>query len=278
MTRATILALVWGFLLAGCSRREGPPGKPAGEGDAQPSVPEAVSPVPAFRALGTEPFWALFIDAAGLRFATPEDTAGIRFPALAPMAHGDTLHWVGETERARIDARIWPGQCSDGMSDKIWTHGALVRIGDTEYHGCAEEDSQRPDPIGEWVVAAHRIPGIAAMTEAEAAKRHGHAVRFGREEAVSAADACRGVDYRHRTAPAGAFLAEYRITPADLGLQGGASASLEVTEVFCGAEKWAAMGGTLIWIAEDRAYTPWDGVFFELRRASPKGARGAATP
>jgi uncharacterized membrane protein len=35
------------------------------------------SPIVLFRAVGTEPFWALEIDSTGLRFRTPDDTAGI---------------------------------------------------------------------------------------------------------------------------------------------------------------------------------------------------------
>ncbi len=280
MSPSFAILLACGLILAGCARKESRP-EPKQDSAPAAEAPSTTVPAPlAFRAIGNEPFWGLFIDAGGLRFTTPDDTAGIRFPPLAPMVMGDTLHWVGvgETERASIDARVWPSRRSDGMSDKTWTHAAVVRIGETTYHGCAETIDSRPDPSGEWVVVAHRVPGISAMTDAEAAKRHGMVVRFGREDAASGTDTCRGVDYRHRTVDAQWLAGEFRVTPADLGLDGAARSPFDVTEVFCEGTKWTAMGATLIWVASDRAYTVWDGVFFELRPAESKGAAGATSP
>ena len=92
----------------------------------------------AFRAAGNEPFWALDIDSTGLHFRTPEDPKGTWFSSVAPTRVADTLQWVGKFEDATIDARIWPGQCSDGMSDRVWTHNSLVITGGTTYKGCAE--------------------------------------------------------------------------------------------------------------------------------------------
>jgi putative lipoprotein len=222
----------------------------------------------AFRAIGTEPFWSLDINSAGLRFTTPDDMTGIRFPPLAPTVRGDTLRWAGETERAAIDARIWPSRCSDGMSDRVWTHKAVVRIDGLIYRGCADaspETASSSNPIGEWVIVSHRIPGISAMTNAEAAQWHGGIVRLGTREAMSRMDTCRQPMYRYHTALADSLLHdEFHVAPADLGLQD--TARLGVTEVFCGDARWTAMGGLLIWVAENRPYTVWDGVFFELRR------------
>lgn len=92
----------------------------------------------AFRALGTEPFWNLEIRSEGLRFITPDDTVGMRFPPITPTMVGDTTRWVGETERAPIDVRIWPARCSDGMSDRVWALTAVMTINQTVYRGCAE--------------------------------------------------------------------------------------------------------------------------------------------
>lgn len=93
------------------------------------------------RALGTEPFWALDIDSTGLRFITPDDTSGIRFPPLVPGAAGDTVVWVAGTEPASIDVRIWREQCSDGMSDRVYPYAATVRISGTAHRGCADRRS-----------------------------------------------------------------------------------------------------------------------------------------
>jgi uncharacterized membrane protein len=117
------------------------------------------APAGAWRAIGTEPFWALDIDSTGLRFRTPEDTMGIRWPPLTPVVKGDTVRWVGETERAAVDARIWPARCSDGMSDRVWPYAAVVGIDSTAYRGCAESRAlpQVADALeGNWHVPSHR--------------------------------------------------------------------------------------------------------------------------
>jgi uncharacterized membrane protein len=90
------------------------------------------------RALGTEPFWALDVDGTGLRFITPEDTSGIRFPPIASTVIADTVVWSGQTERATIEARIWPEKCSDGMSDREYPYASRVTIAGTTYRGCAD--------------------------------------------------------------------------------------------------------------------------------------------
>lgn len=94
-----------------------------------------------YRAFGNEPFWSVTISDEGLRFDSPEDSAGVRFPAVQPVARGDTLHWFSKSDRGSIDVRIWAGQCSDGMSDKQWALSSAVRLNETVYMGCAENMS-----------------------------------------------------------------------------------------------------------------------------------------
>ena len=102
-----------------------------------------------WRALGTEPFWALDIESTGLRFRTPDDTVGIRWPPLTPVVEGDTMRLAGETERASVEVRIWPAQCSDGMSDRVWPYEAVVRVEGTTYRGCAESRAGLPHPAAQ---------------------------------------------------------------------------------------------------------------------------------
>jgi uncharacterized membrane protein len=116
--------------LAACRVRD----SPQRAGLSEPPSPRA------FRAVGNEPFWALEIDTAGLRFRTPDDTTGIHWPAGSARVRGDTLRWVGRSEDAEIDARIWPAQCSDGMSDRSWEYAATVRIDTATYTGCAARE------------------------------------------------------------------------------------------------------------------------------------------
>ena len=90
------------------------------------------------RALGTEPFWALDVDATGLRFITPEDTSGLRFPPITATAVADTVVWSGQTERATLELRVWLEKCSDGMSDREYPYASRVTVAGTTYRGCAD--------------------------------------------------------------------------------------------------------------------------------------------
>ncbi|MGH7710643.1 MAG: COG3650 family protein [Gemmatimonadaceae bacterium] len=220
------------------------------------------------RAIGTEPFWALDVDSTGLRFTSPDDTGGIRFPPIAHSVAGDTMVWVAETERAAIDVRIWRDKCSDGMSDRVWPYVAVVRIEGKTHRGCADarpETSTPVSPIGTWAVVDHRIPGVAAMTDPEAARWHGRVVSFTATQAISQSDTCHQAAYRYRSVPTDSLLRDFRLAPADLGLEG--RPKLGVTEVLCSGVRWSAAGGLLLWLDTTRTYTIWDGVVFGLRRS-----------
>jgi uncharacterized membrane protein len=108
--------------------------------DTAASAPATVT----YRAFGNEPFWSVTIDATGMHFVSPEDTVGMRFPPVDAMVMGDTLHWVARSERGAIDVRIWPGACSDGMSDNTHSFASGVRLNDMMYIGCAEKTSGDP--------------------------------------------------------------------------------------------------------------------------------------
>jgi uncharacterized membrane protein len=95
------------------------------------------SPVSEYWIAGTEPFWAIHIDSIGIRYTTPEDTAGRWFPLVAPASKGDTLRWAGAAGKDSFDIVIWKSTCSDGMSDREWSHTAVVKIAGQDHRGCA---------------------------------------------------------------------------------------------------------------------------------------------
>lgn len=102
---------------------------------------DSLSPVPAgpaFRLIGNEPFWSLEIDSTGMVFRTPDDSAGNRFPPSLPVLVGDTLRWNSANQVSVIEALVVPQSCSDTMSDKAWTHKAIVTIDRRMLEGCAE--------------------------------------------------------------------------------------------------------------------------------------------
>ena len=138
MSCRRIIAFAFIVLGAGCSA-EG--SRQAGDSSA-PAVPldSAVVAIVAepLRALGTEPFWALDVDTTGLRFITPDDTSGVRFPPIAATVIADTVVWSGQTEHAAIELRVWTEKCSDGMSDREYPYASRVTIAGTTYRGCAD--------------------------------------------------------------------------------------------------------------------------------------------
>jgi len=106
---------------------------------AAPAAPAPqIVPGPSFRLVGNEPFWAVHIDSTVIRYITPEDTSGTRFPPVKPLQLGDTLRWTSSTPATIIEVWVVPESCSDGMSDRTWSYRASVQVGDRKLQGCAE--------------------------------------------------------------------------------------------------------------------------------------------
>ena len=127
-----------------------------------------------------------------------------------------------------------------------------------------EQVSTAPSPVGEWTIVAHRIPGVSAMTDSTASAWHGLVLTYAEDRAAVGSDTCRAASYGFETRPADRFLGEsYHIAPFTLGIE---AKTLDVMWVGCGGNPWNSPGGVLIWVDRNRAFTPWDGVFFELMR------------
>jgi uncharacterized membrane protein len=100
-----------------------------------PKPPKAPAPTPApdkadYRAIGTEPFWAVTIrgDVATLERPDhkPEPFDVVR------IDNAGSVSWSGDG----LSMRIKPGPCSDGMSDAIWSDSVQVATGDGTLKGC----------------------------------------------------------------------------------------------------------------------------------------------
>ena len=109
MKRLALLALP---LLAGCMSYPAPPAAP-------------------YHGLGTEPFWNLVIDDRNVTFIQP-DAAPIVQPK-PPVIVG----FAGEIyQTPRINVNIVHGQCSDGMSDRVYPDKVQVTVDDHRFNGC----------------------------------------------------------------------------------------------------------------------------------------------
>lgn len=96
------------------------------EAQARPQAPAGT-----YKALGTEPFWALTITPQTLKFETP----GGR-PVSVPtprVIHG----FAGDIYKTRrIDVNIVHKRCSDGMSDNTYPDTVQVTVDGRRYEGC----------------------------------------------------------------------------------------------------------------------------------------------
>ena len=86
---------------------------------------------PAYRALGTEPFWSLAIDARTMRFSTA-DGQSVTEPTPR-VIHG----FAGEIYQGkRISVNVVHGKCSDGMSDRVYPDSVQLGVDGTSFTGC----------------------------------------------------------------------------------------------------------------------------------------------
>lgn len=121
------------------------------------------------------------------------------------------------------------------------------------------------DLRGTWTVVRHHIPGISAMTNAEANTWHGNTLRLTTTEAIFGDRRCDKPTYNTRTVESSFLATEYKLPPGSLKPL-VSQERLTLFEVSCGGTPWMAMGVRLIAIDANHALAPWDGVFFELQR------------
>jgi uncharacterized membrane protein len=101
-----------------------------------------LSPAPvekgtSYRAVGTEPFWALELNGREMVF-TEANAPGVRIVEAQPRAiHG----FAGDIfQGRRINLNIVHGQrCSDGMSDRVYPDRVQLRVDARSFEGCGGE-------------------------------------------------------------------------------------------------------------------------------------------
>lgn len=106
----------------------------------------------AYRALGTEPFWSLTIDATTLRY---EPAGGRPITVARPRPIIGINGELYRTPRMTVD--ITHTRCSDGMSDRVYADTVRVRIGRQERNGCGGRivsDGAANALTGTWQVDA----------------------------------------------------------------------------------------------------------------------------
>ncbi|HZF96080.1 MAG TPA: hypothetical protein VEZ20_14555 [Allosphingosinicella sp.] len=94
--------------------------------------------VAAFRAVGTEPFWAARTEGRCVTYSHPEDQAGSRVWSRFTPGAGGGGTWEGALGGRRFALTIRPAPgCSDGMSDRRYPFAAELVVGGERRSGCA---------------------------------------------------------------------------------------------------------------------------------------------
>lgn len=83
-----------------------------------------------YRAIGTEPFWAVTVKGS---------TATLERPDKAPIRYAVSRHADKRAIRYLSDGfsmTVSEGPCSDGMSDAVWSDRVAVAFGEGTLNGC----------------------------------------------------------------------------------------------------------------------------------------------
>ncbi len=115
---------------AGPSESAGADPLVADQGD-EPGFPTS------FRALGTEPFWALHVSDERLRYSTPEDQEGKSVPFTRDVTAPGEVALRAELDGKPLVLTGRIANCSDGMSDREYPFAVELRVGDELRKGCA---------------------------------------------------------------------------------------------------------------------------------------------
>jgi uncharacterized membrane protein len=93
----------------------------------------------AIKAVGTEPFWAAEIEGRCVTYKTPDDQQSTRVWTRVRGTSAETA-WDGALHGKQFQLTVKPkADCSDGMSDKVYSLEAVLRVDGEVRHGCAEQ-------------------------------------------------------------------------------------------------------------------------------------------
>lgn len=102
---------------------------------------DAVAPDETITLVGTEPFWRLEANGAQGVWTTPGNHSGTPF-AVTRFAGNGGLGLSGTLDGKGLTATLTPGNCSDGMSDRVFPFVATIALDGETLEGCGYTTSQ----------------------------------------------------------------------------------------------------------------------------------------
>jgi uncharacterized membrane protein len=115
---------------------------PPADAPAEVAAPPAAAAVsaefaPAFRLIGTEPFWALKIGKNDMVLSRPEQ-GDLAVKHGGPVGGDGGAQWAGEGLTASVTRQA----CSDGMSDRTYAYAAEVKLAAVVLKGCGDTEAK----------------------------------------------------------------------------------------------------------------------------------------
>ncbi len=132
------------LLLAGCGSGDPGAGLPGDATSAKPFSGVAVDETLHFT--GTEPFWAGEARRDRVIYTTPDDPKGAVI-AVDRFAGRNGVSFSGSLQGQDFVMAVSPGQCSDGMSDRVYPFHVVVKVLGETREGCAWSDAHPFTPM-----------------------------------------------------------------------------------------------------------------------------------
>ena len=132
--KALILIAAALLPVAGCA-------PPEGAIDPEGKIFDGIAPEEVITLTGTEPFWGIQINSEAASYSNPEHPEGFAF-SVARFAGNNGLGLSGTLFEDPVTITLTPGQCSDGMSDRVFPYVATVALGEETLRGCGYTDKQ----------------------------------------------------------------------------------------------------------------------------------------
>lgn len=137
------LGLMLPFTLAACGESMGASEEASAPADAPASArgPDYSGDIDI---IGTEPFWNVKIREGGVSLTRPDHpevrnaNPGVRLDGQQGVWDSNGL----KEDEGRLVARLTPGVCSDGMSDRVYRFSAEIWIDGETLKGCADHTDQ----------------------------------------------------------------------------------------------------------------------------------------
>ncbi|MDO7835850.1 membrane-like protein [Sphingobium sp. HBC34] len=125
------------------SRSVAVPSKPlvSRETSAHPK-PSPGDRAPDYRAIGTEPFWAVTMRGSTATLERP-GTASLRFVITDKDSDDTAIRYTGDG----FTMTLTQGPCSDGMSDAVWSDRVAIAFGEGTLKGCGGTRDNGAGPV-----------------------------------------------------------------------------------------------------------------------------------